>query len=81
MYSIKPIDFGGALNGRDAQIMSSSETADLVIKEFKKRIKRGMDPNRLVDKIYKEYSIDEDLIMDTDIRRINKELNTFCRFL
>lgn len=64
----------GKLNGFDVMIMESAERADKIIKYYKKEI------DNYNDKIYElEISYDDTDILDIDQKRIDREIEKYCR--
>ena len=74
-----PMGIGESLNGRDVMVMQSHTDADYIIKEFKHRYLRGVDPNKLIDEICDDGDIDQDTLTDHDAARVVNEIHSFLR--
>ena len=76
------INFADSTNNAfELMILTSSEKADKVIEIFRKKYSGGItDPNLLLHQIYKAYNINEDDFMQSDIDRLNHELNRIVRY-
>ena len=80
MFSIGDINFangvysGNRVNGLEVAIMNSAEKADIIIDDFKKMYRPGLDPNSVIDEIYSSRNINENDLTDTDIERVNRKI-------
>lgn len=86
MFSVSHIDFSNGafgpnnqINGLEVFIMDSSEKADKVIKEFERQLTPGMDPNHLIDKIFRDNHYSDRDFTDLDINRINRKIEAIYK--
>ena len=65
----------GVMNGFELAVMSSADAADTVIKEFKRRYRRGQDPTFLLDSIVDDINVDD--IFPEDCERIKEAITDY----
>lgn len=71
-------DISDSLNGFELTALQSSENADKVISTFKKSYMGG-NPNHLLQSICDKFDFGKDDILPHDIKRIEREVETYIR--
>jgi len=66
-------------NGFQSMAISSAAARDRLIKEFRKYIDKGYDPNVVISKVLRELDINEDDLLDEDVRILNKNIEDYYR--
>lgn len=82
MFSMSDINFANGvygsspakLNGLEAFIMQSAENVDTVVKDFKRAIEAGYDPNSVIDEVLAHHRLTEKDFTSSDIKKLNRQV-------
>lgn len=69
----------GQINGFEAMIMDSAETADKVINDFEEILKNEMSPYAALDAAFEKNHVTENDFTDYDLEHINRRVNAIYK--
>jgi hypothetical protein len=69
--------FGYITEAEGVTSLNSSRTTKInsIIKDFKSLVRRGYNPNNYIHEVLTKYGLNENLLTDAEIRKINGAIN------
>ena len=69
--------FGYITEAEGVTSLNSSRTTKInaIIKDFKSLVRRGYNPNNYIHEVLAKYGLNENLLTDAEIRKINGAIN------
>lgn len=65
----------GIMTGLELAVLSSADAADTAIEEFKRKYRRGQDPQFVLDSIVDDLNVED--IFPEDVERIKENINDY----
>lgn len=78
-FSHGVFDTKGKINGFQTMVMNSQQLTDKLIREFKKEIDAGGDPNEVRDLVFERCNASETDLLDSDARRLIREVENYYK--
>lgn len=73
------IDFSNGLNAVELQILESDRIAHRLLTEIKRYIDMGYNPNDIIDKVCRDYSISMSDLLPKDFSYVVSEIEDYYR--
>lgn len=73
------IDFSNGLNATELQILESDRIAHRLLTEIKRYIDMGYNPNDIIDKVYRDYSVSMYDLLPKDFSYVVSEIEDYYR--
>ena len=72
--------FGYITEAEGVTSLNSSRTTAInsIIKDFKSLVRQGYNPNNYIHEVPAKYGLNENLLTDAEIRKINGAINGTC---